>query len=65
MSERRKIDLVAIRKILDRVDKLPVLYSRSADEIIGYNEYGLFDEEGDFSLTDVEVVNLGGTPPEK
>jgi hypothetical protein len=56
---------VAIRKILDRVDKLPVLYSRSADEIIGYNEYGLFDEEGDFSLTDVEVVNLSGTPPEK
>ena len=57
--------MVAIRKILDRVDKLPVLYSRSADEIIGYNEYGLFDEEGDFSLTDVEVVNLSGTPPEK
>ena len=65
MSDRRKIDLEAIRKILDRVDKLPVLDSRSANEIIGYNEFGLFDEEGDFSLTDVEVVNLSGTPPEK
>ena len=56
---------MAIRKIVDRVDKLPVLDSRSADEIISYNEFGLFDEEGDFSLTDVEVVNLSGTPPEK
>ena len=65
MSERRKIDLEAIRKILDRVDNLPVLDSRSADEIIGYNEFGLFDEEGDFSLTDAVGVNLGGTPPEK
>jgi hypothetical protein len=65
MSERRKIDLEAIRKILDRVDKLPVLDSRSANEIIGYNEFGLLDEEGDFSLTDVEVVNLSGIPPEK
>jgi hypothetical protein len=65
MSDRRKIDLEAIRKILDRVDKLPVLDSRSANEIIGYNEFGLLDEEGDFSLTDVEVVNLSGIPPEK
>jgi hypothetical protein len=52
----RKIDWEAINEILDRVDKLPVLDSRSDDEIIGYNEFGLFDEEGDFSLTDVEVA---------
>jgi len=55
-SNRSKIDFNAINEILDRVDKLPVLDSRSDDEIIGYNEFGLFDEEGDFSLTDVEVA---------
>ena len=55
-SNRSKIDFNAINEILDRVDKLPVLDSRSDDEIIGYNEFGLFDEEGDFSLTDVDVA---------
>jgi hypothetical protein len=30
-----------IGEILRRVDSLPVLNSRTADEIIGYDEYGL------------------------
>jgi hypothetical protein len=55
-GDRRKVDWEAINEILDRVDKLPVLDSRSADDIVGYNEFGLFDEEGDFCLTDVEVA---------
>jgi hypothetical protein len=57
-GERSDIDFGAVNEVLDRVDKPPVLDSRSDDEIIGYNEFGLFDEEGDFSLTDVEVVEL-------
>jgi antitoxin VapB len=32
-----------IQEIVDEVKKLPVLDDRSADEIIGYNEHGLFD----------------------
>jgi hypothetical protein len=30
-----------IEEILRRVDSLPVIDSRTADEIIGYNEHGL------------------------
>lgn len=30
-----------LQEILRRVDQLPVLDSRSADEILGYDEYGL------------------------
>lgn len=30
-----------IRKILQRVDALPTLDDRSADEILGYDEHGL------------------------
>ena len=32
-----------IRDITDRVAAMPVLDDRSADEILGYNEHGLFD----------------------
>jgi antitoxin VapB len=32
-----------IQAIVDEVQKLPVLDDRSPDEIIGYNEHGLFD----------------------
>lgn len=35
---RRGID-----EIVERVARLPVLDDRSPDEIIGYNEHGLFD----------------------
>ena len=39
----RKIDLESIRRIQEEVARLPVLDSRSADEILGYNESGHFD----------------------
>jgi antitoxin VapB len=32
-----------IEEIVERFNKLPVLDDRSPDEIIGYNEHGLFD----------------------
>ena len=35
--------LERIRPILDRVAALPELDPRPADEIMGYNEHGLFD----------------------
>ena len=35
--------LARIYAILEEIDKLPVLDNRSADEIIGYDENGLFD----------------------
>jgi antitoxin VapB len=35
--------LARVMAILAEVDKLPVYDDRSADEIIGYNEHGLFD----------------------
>jgi len=44
---RKKEDAEArfsrVMAILEEVDKLPVLDDRSPDEIIGYNERGLFD----------------------
>jgi hypothetical protein len=42
------------------LDGLPVVDTRSAEEILGYNEFGFFDEEGDFSLTDVKVARTYG-----
>jgi antitoxin VapB len=35
--------MAKIREITSRVAELPVLDTRSADEIIGYNEHGCFD----------------------
>jgi antitoxin VapB len=32
-----------VKEISERVVRLPILDDRSADEIIGYNEHGLFD----------------------
>jgi antitoxin VapB len=37
----RSLDAERVREILRRVDALPVLDSRSPDEILGYNEDGL------------------------
>jgi hypothetical protein len=59
-GQRREFDLEAVHKILDRVATVPILDPRSSDEILGYNEAGLFDEEGDFSLTDVKVASSNG-----
>jgi antitoxin VapB len=45
-SMPRKTDPGLMRdlgKILDRIDRLPVLDTRSADEILGYTENGTFD----------------------
>ena len=38
---RRKFDEAKVRAIIERVSALPILDSRSADEIIGYNEFGV------------------------
>jgi antitoxin VapB len=38
---RRPVDMDKIRAILARVDALPVLDHRPADEIIGYDDFGL------------------------
>jgi antitoxin VapB len=35
--------LERIRPLLDEVARMPVLDMRSADEIVGYNEFGCFD----------------------
>ena len=35
--------LERIRPILDRVAEMPELDPRPADEVLGYNEHGLFD----------------------
>lgn len=40
-TPRRKFDEAGLRATLARLDKLPILDDRTADEIIGYNEYGV------------------------
>jgi antitoxin VapB len=40
-QRRSQILLTQLEEILRRVDQLPVLDSRSADEILGYDEHGL------------------------
>jgi len=40
-QRRSKILAGQLEEILRRVDQLPVLDSRSADEILGYDEHGL------------------------
>ena len=36
-----EVRIARVKEILDQVDRLPVLDSRPADEIIGYDEHGL------------------------
>jgi antitoxin VapB len=45
LRQQRRSQIVTsqLEDILRRVDRLPVLDSRSPDEIVGYNEYGLPD----------------------
>jgi antitoxin VapB len=40
-QRRNRILLEQLRDILHRVDQLPVLDSRTPDEIVGYDEHGL------------------------
>jgi antitoxin VapB len=40
-ERRRQIIRAQLEEILDRVDRLPILDSRSPDEILGYDEHGL------------------------
>jgi antitoxin VapB len=40
-ERRNQILASQLQEILRRVDQLPVLDSRSADEILGYDEHGL------------------------
>jgi antitoxin VapB len=35
-----------VRQIVEEVQRLPVLDGRSPDEILGYNEQGLFEDGG-------------------
>ncbi|WP_404786103.1 hypothetical protein [Altericista sp. CCNU0014] len=37
----RTIDLKAIQRICDEISALPILDTRSPDEVLGYNEIGL------------------------
>jgi antitoxin VapB len=43
LRQERRSQLLAsqLQEILRRVDQLPILDSRSADEILGYDEHGL------------------------
>jgi antitoxin VapB len=40
-KEERDRLIEEITEVLKRVDSLPILDSRSPDEIVGYDEYGL------------------------
>ena len=40
---RRNIDLAEVYAIIERVAAMPVLDDRTPDELIGYNDHGLFD----------------------
>ncbi|NER49767.1 MAG: hypothetical protein F6J92_24360 [Symploca sp. SIO1A3] len=42
-KEKTTIDLSAVHQICDEIRSLPVLDSRSSDEIIGYNQFGGLD----------------------
>lgn len=42
-EKKTKINVEAVHQICDRIRNLPVRDSRSADEIIGYNQFGGLD----------------------
>ena len=41
LSERRRRRAVTLDDIVERFRRLPVLDTRSADDILGYNDHGL------------------------
>lgn len=42
-TENTKVNFEAVNQICERIRSLPVLDSRSPDEIIGYNQFGGLD----------------------
>ncbi|MFM2064225.1 MAG: hypothetical protein RLZZ507_3896 [Cyanobacteriota bacterium] len=40
-QEKREVDINAVRSICNQIRNLPMLDSRTPDEIIGYNEFGI------------------------
>ncbi|HTB16072.1 MAG TPA: hypothetical protein VK752_31095 [Bryobacteraceae bacterium] len=47
----------AIREIQEQLASLRILDSRTADEIIGYDQFGLPEDVGtDFSATDIPTI---------
>ena len=43
VADDREAYIARIRAVTSRVAAMPVLDNRDADDIIGYNEHGLFD----------------------
>ncbi|MBE9057397.1 hypothetical protein [Sphaerospermopsis sp. LEGE 08334] len=41
--KKRKVDINAVRSICNQIRNLPMLDPRTPDEIIGYNELGIFE----------------------
>ncbi|MBD2293567.1 hypothetical protein H6G06_08710 [Anabaena sphaerica FACHB-251] len=41
--KKRKVDINAVRNICNQIRNLPMLDPRTPDEIIGYNEFGIFE----------------------
>jgi hypothetical protein len=58
MTENVGKDRLADRltEIGERCARLPVYDSRTPDEIIGYDEFGVPSPSGDFSQTDIKSV---------
>ncbi|MBP0011372.1 MULTISPECIES: hypothetical protein [unclassified Roseofilum] len=42
-AQKRKINQAAVHQICDRIRSLPVRDGRSAEEIVGYNQWGGLD----------------------
>ena len=42
-ADHREVYIARVRAIVERFSALPTLDPRTPDEIIGYNEHGLFD----------------------
>ncbi len=51
-----------IAELLDRVDRLAILDSRTADNIIGYDENGTLEAETPKSVFEAPVSKPEGTP---
>lgn len=43
MARRRPFDEAKVRAIIERIASLPILDTRSDNEILGYNEHGVWE----------------------